>query len=102
MSKEDEQRAIWLFLGLRQAYIEIMKVIVAEKCGFCLGVKNAIKMAEQTLTEQDTVYSLGSIIHNQDVVKELAKNGLKTVKNNFTLQHTIEDVEKAYQTFIER
>jgi (E)-4-hydroxy-3-methyl-but-2-enyl pyrophosphate reductase len=57
-----------------------MKVLVAEKCGFCLGVKNAIKMAKQTLADQDDVYSLGSIIHNQDVVNELANSGLKTVE----------------------
>lgn len=57
-----------------------MKVLVAEKCGFCLGVKNAINMAEQTLAERDVVYSLGSIIHNQDVVNELASNGLETVE----------------------
>ncbi|MHC4336729.1 MAG: 4-hydroxy-3-methylbut-2-enyl diphosphate reductase, partial [Planctomycetota bacterium] len=44
-----------------------MKVIVAEKCGFCHGVKNAIKMAEKILAEENEVYSLGSIIHNKDV-----------------------------------
>jgi 4-hydroxy-3-methylbut-2-enyl diphosphate reductase len=57
-----------------------MKVIVAEKCGFCHGVKNAIKMAEKILAEENEVYSLGSIIHNKDVVERLAKKGLKTVE----------------------
>jgi (E)-4-hydroxy-3-methyl-but-2-enyl pyrophosphate reductase len=56
-----------------------MKVIVAENCGFCPGVKNAISMAEQVLTQKKNVYSLGSIIHNSDVVQRLAKKGLKTV-----------------------
>ena len=56
-----------------------MKVLVADKCGFCLGVNNAIKLAKKTLAEQDNVYSLGPIIHNQDVVQELAQSGLKTV-----------------------
>jgi len=56
-----------------------MEVLVAEKCGFCLGVKNAITLAKQTLAEQDSVYSLGPIIHNRDVVDELASNGLETV-----------------------
>jgi 4-hydroxy-3-methylbut-2-enyl diphosphate reductase len=56
-----------------------MNVLVAEKCGFCLGVNNAIKLAKKTLAEQDNVYSLGPIIHNQDVVQELAQSGLKTV-----------------------
>ena len=56
-----------------------MKVVVAEKCGFCHGVKNAIKMAEEILAEENEVYSLGPIIHNKDVIERLAKKGLKTV-----------------------
>jgi len=56
-----------------------MKVIVAEKCGFCPGVRNAISIAEKILKEEKEVYSLGPIIHNKDVVDRLAKSGLKTV-----------------------
>ncbi len=56
-----------------------MKVIVAQKCGFCPGVKNAISMAEKILAQEKEVYSLGPIIHNKDVVERLAKAGLKTV-----------------------
>jgi len=56
-----------------------MKVVVAEKCGFCPGVKNAISIAEKVLASADNVYSLGPIIHNKDEVKRLAKAGLKTV-----------------------
>lgn len=56
-----------------------MKVIIAEKCGFCHGVKNAISMAEKILAQEGKVYSLGPIIHNKDMVERLAKTGLKTV-----------------------
>lgn len=56
-----------------------MKVLVAEKCGFCHGVRNAISVAEKVLTRDRDVYSLGPIIHNEDVVEQLAKSGLKTV-----------------------
>jgi 4-hydroxy-3-methylbut-2-enyl diphosphate reductase len=56
-----------------------MKVIVARKCGFCPGVRNAINMAEKVLAQEKSVYSLGPIIHNGDVVERLAKAGLKTV-----------------------
>ena len=58
-----------------------MKVIVAENCGFCPGVKNAISMAEDVLKHKKDVYSLGPIIHNSDVVNRLAKAGLKTVSS---------------------
>jgi len=56
-----------------------MKVLVAEKCGFCHGVRNAISVAEKVLTGDKDVYSFGPIIHNEDVVEQLAKSGLKTV-----------------------
>ncbi len=56
-----------------------MNVLVAEKCGFCLGVKNAITLARETLEEQKKVYSLGPIIHNREVVDELARAGLETI-----------------------
>jgi 4-hydroxy-3-methylbut-2-enyl diphosphate reductase len=65
-----------------------MKVIIAENCGFCPGVKNAISTAEKVLARKkgakegsQQVYSLGPIIHNADVVRQLAKKGLKTVGN---------------------
>ena len=58
-----------------------MKVLLADKCGFCFGVNNAIELAKKTLAEQNNVYSLGPIIHNQDVVDELARRGLKTVES---------------------
>jgi (E)-4-hydroxy-3-methyl-but-2-enyl pyrophosphate reductase len=56
-----------------------MKVVIAQKCGFCHGVRNAITTAEKVLTRQKDVYSLGPIIHNKDEVERLAKGGLRTV-----------------------
>ncbi len=59
-----------------------MKVLVAAKCGFCPGVRNAIRTAEKILGQaspQEHVYSLGPIIHNEDVVARLANAGLRTV-----------------------
>jgi len=58
-----------------------MKVIVAEKYGFCAGVRNAISTAEKVLAEKGKVYSLGPIIHNPGVVERLAKKGLVTVED---------------------
>jgi len=56
-----------------------MKVMVAEKYGFCAGVRNAISTAEKVLSEKGQVYSLGPIIHNPGVVERLARKGLVTV-----------------------
>jgi (E)-4-hydroxy-3-methyl-but-2-enyl pyrophosphate reductase len=56
-----------------------MKVLVAEKCGFCPGVRNAINLAKKTLEHEKDVSSLGHIIHNEDVVSQLAEDGLQSV-----------------------
>lgn len=61
-----------------------MKVLVAAKCGFCPGVRNAIRTAEKILdraSPDQPVYSLGPIIHNEDVVERLASAGLRTVQS---------------------
>lgn len=58
-----------------------MNVLVAEKCGFCPGVRNAITLAQRTLETDEKVSSLGHIIHNEDVVKQLSEAGLETVSS---------------------
>jgi len=58
-----------------------MEVLVAQHSGFCLGVKNAIRLAEQTLKKEERVYSLGPIIHNNEVVEKLGKSGLSSVQD---------------------
>jgi len=58
-----------------------MNVLVAERCGFCLGVKNAIAVAQTALKTNNNIYSLGPVIHNDQVVEKLAEAGLQTVKD---------------------
>ena len=58
-----------------------MSVKLAKKTGFCFGVKRAVSMAEKALLKRRPIYSLGSIIHNEQVVRGLSKKGLKVVKN---------------------
>ena len=58
-----------------------MSVKLAKKTGFCFGVKRAVKMAEEALAKRRPIYSLGSIIHNRQVVEELSRRGLKVIKN---------------------
>jgi 4-hydroxy-3-methylbut-2-enyl diphosphate reductase len=57
-----------------------MKVLVAQKSGFCHGVENAISIAEKILSRERCVFCLGPIIHNKDMVRRLSEKGLKTVE----------------------
>ena len=63
-----------------------MKVLVAEKCGFCPGVRTAINLAKKTLAQEQEVSSLGHIIHNEDVVSQLSEAGLSTVDSIDTIE----------------
>ena len=54
-----------------------MKVLRADKMGFCFGVEDAVNLARATTETTQRVYSLGPLIHNKDVISELAENGLE-------------------------
>lgn len=58
-----------------------MEVLVADKKGFCFGVKHAISLAEKLLAEGKKVYCLGDLIHNKQVVNRLSQAGLEVVEN---------------------
>ena len=61
-----------------------MNVIVAKKCGFCPGVRSAIRTAEDLLkqaSDSEYVCSLGPVIHNRDEVNRLEQAGLKVVES---------------------
>ena len=59
-----------------------MIVEIDQKSGFCFGVLNAIGKAEETLNTEDTLYSLGHIVHNELEVKRLQDVGLKTINHD--------------------
>ena len=59
-----------------------MEILVAKTAGFCFGVRRAMEMVESALNEEERpLYSLGPLIHNPRVVKELEKEGLQTVES---------------------
>ena len=56
-----------------------MKVEVDSGSGFCFGVENAVNIAERALESGETVYCLGSIVHNDIEVERLKSKGLVTL-----------------------
>ena len=57
-----------------------MEIKVSEQIGFCFGVKQAVDLSLETLSKNKDVFSIGPVIHNPQVVKELSKKGLKPVR----------------------
>lgn len=59
-----------------------MEVILVKGAGFCFGVKRAIRLIYEVLErEEGPVYTLGPLIHNPQVVKELERRGVKVIEN---------------------
>ena len=56
-----------------------MIVEINKKSGFCFGVINAIRAAENELNDSEYLYCLGDIVHNGKEVERLEKKGLKTI-----------------------
>lgn len=59
-----------------------MEVKVASKAGFCYGVKRAIDMATDTVSNRPgPVFSLGPLIHNPQVVNRLGQLGVREIRD---------------------
>lgn len=58
-----------------------MKVIKARHAGACYGVQRALDMAEATILDGCTAYTLGPLIHNPQVVDNLSENGVKVARS---------------------
>ncbi len=64
------------------------KVTTAKSAGFCFGVKRAVDTVYQHIDKQDTVYTYGPIIHNEEVVNDLDKKGVKVINTMEELNDT--------------
>ena len=59
-----------------------MEVRLAKTAGFCFGVKRAVDTVyKEAEKNQETIYTFGPIIHNEQVVEDLEKNGVLVVNS---------------------
>lgn len=57
-----------------------MEIIIGKTSGFCKGVEHTITEANKVL-ENEKVYCLGEIVHNERVIKDLENLGMITINN---------------------
>lgn len=57
------------------------EVILAKSAGFCFGVNRAVELAYELLDEKVRVSTLGPIIHNSQVIEDMAKKGADIIDN---------------------
>jgi len=67
-----------------------MIIEIDKNSGFCFGVVEAIRKAEETLQQQEVLYCLGDIVHNDAEVERLTQKGLITIDHEryFTMKDT--------------
>ena len=58
-----------------------MKIILSQFAGFCDGVRRAFEIVQNIESEKikKPVYVLGSLVHNQDVVKKIEEKGIHKI-----------------------
>jgi 4-hydroxy-3-methylbut-2-enyl diphosphate reductase len=59
-----------------------LKVTIDKSSGFCFGVVYAIDMAEDILDQQEYLYCLGDIVHNDEEVSRLKAKGLRIIDHD--------------------
>ncbi len=53
-----------------------MEIRLAKSAGFCFGVKRAVDMTYDATKDSKGVYTIGPIVHNEEVVKDLEEKGV--------------------------
>jgi 4-hydroxy-3-methylbut-2-enyl diphosphate reductase len=56
-----------------------MQIVRASEMGFCFGVRRAVEMMEESVRERGPMVSIGSVVHNPQVVGKLRDAGLDVV-----------------------
>jgi len=59
-----------------------MRIKIAKKAGFCMGVRRAVNLVLKALNEESPpIYTYGPLIHNPQTLKLLDTLGVKIIKN---------------------
>lgn len=59
-----------------------MKIKIAKKAGFCMGVRRAVNLVLKALNEKKIpIYTYGPLIHNPQTLELLNKLGVRVLKN---------------------
>lgn len=75
----------------------MIQIEIDNGSGFCFGVTTAIKKAEEELTQGETLYCLGDIVHNGMECERLRQMGLITINHeNMKNLHDVKVLLRAH------
>ncbi len=63
-----------------------MEIRLVAGAGFCFGVKRAVDTVYEQIQTGKTIYTYGSIVNNEVVVRELAEQGVRVIESREELE----------------
>ena len=74
----------------------VQEVRIAKRTGFCYGVREAIDMAKEASAAGKQTHTLGQVVHNEGVVRDLQAMGIQTVETLDEVDHGAAVVIRAH------
>src|SRR6187431_3534821 len=74
----------------------VQEVRIAKRTGFCYGVREAIDKAKEASAAGKSTHTLGQVVHNEGVVRDLQDLGIQTVDTLDDVDHGAAVVIRAH------
>ena len=74
----------------------VQEVRIAKRTGFCYGVREAIDKAKEASAAGKATHTLGQVVHNEGVVRDLLDLGIQTVESLDEVDHGAAVVIRAH------
>ena len=74
----------------------VQEVRIAKRTGFCYGVREAIDKAKEASAAGKSTHTLGQVVHNEGVVRDLQDLGIETVETLDDVDHGAAVVIRAH------
>ncbi|MBA2372644.1 MAG: 4-hydroxy-3-methylbut-2-enyl diphosphate reductase, partial [Chloroflexi bacterium] len=74
----------------------IEEIRIAKRTGFCYGVREAIDKAKEASAAGKATHTLGQVVHNEGVVRDLLDLGIQTVESLDDVDHGAAVVIRAH------
>jgi (E)-4-hydroxy-3-methyl-but-2-enyl pyrophosphate reductase len=74
----------------------VQEVRIAKRTGFCYGVREAIDKAKEASAAGKQTHTLGQVVHNEGVVRDLQSLGIQTVETLDDVDHGAAVVIRAH------
>jgi (E)-4-hydroxy-3-methyl-but-2-enyl pyrophosphate reductase len=74
----------------------VSEIRIARRTGFCYGVREAIDKAKEANAAGKLTHTLGQVVHNEGVVRDLNARGIRTVQSLDEVEHGAAVVIRAH------